>query len=244
MVGAGDPLELGIDLASDHASLAVLSGETVLAERDWLIETTATRELLAGIEMVLREAGVERGAVTGIAVVVGPGGYSSLRASVATAQGLALALGIPLAGVSRLEVAALPHLDRVQPEHATVRPVVALHALSRGQLAWAAYSRAGEGQPPRELIAPRIDELSDCVAASPSRALWCGDLDGEVGALLRAAIDAAGRTGDTEAASTENRRRAADAVRLARLHHAYGDPADVDVLYLRAPSITPPRPRS
>lgn len=244
MVGAGNPIELGIDLASDDASVAVLSGETVLAARDWHIETTATRELLAGIEAVLREAGVERAALTGIAVVVGPGGYSSLRASVATAQGLALALGIPLAGAGRLEVAALPHLDRAQPEHKTGRPVVALHALSRGQLAWAAYSRAEAGQPPREVIAPRIDELAACVAAAPSRALWCGDLDGDAGTRLRAAIEAAGRTGDTEAASTENRRRAADAIRLARLHQAYGDPADVDVLYLRPPSITPPRPRS
>jgi hypothetical protein len=35
----------------------------------------------------------------------------------------------------------------------------------------------------------------------------------------------------------ENVRSAADLVRLARLHRAFGDPAAVDVLYLRPPSI-------
>jgi len=36
-------------------------------------------------------------------------------------------------------------------------------------------------------------------------------------------------------------RAAADLIRLARLHDAYGDPALVDVVYLRPPPITKPK---
>ena len=42
---------------------------------------------------------------------------------------------------------------------------------------------------------------------------------------------------DTDVDAAANVRAAADLVRLARLHRAYGDPAAVDVTYLRPPSI-------
>ena len=103
-------VELGIDSASNEAAVALLDGDELLAERRWAVETNYSRELLGGIDAALGEAGVARGELAAIAVDAGPGGYSGLRSGVATAQGLAFALGIPLAGVSRLEAAAFPHL--------------------------------------------------------------------------------------------------------------------------------------
>ena len=58
---------------------------------------------------------------------------------------------------------------------------------------------------------------------------------------MRAALVAAAAGGDEEAPPESNRRSAADLVRLARLHDAYTDPAEVDVVYLRPPPITAPR---
>ncbi len=218
-------IELGIDSASSEAAVALLDGDEVLAERRWTVETNYSRELLGGIDAALAEAGVERGELAAIAVDAGPGGYSGLRSGVATAQGLALALGIPLAGVSRLEAAAFPHL-------AGGRPVVATHQAGGRRIAWAAYG-AGGGGAPAILEAPRLEELDACLRAAPTGALWCGELSEE----LRAALD---RVEGTAQAASENVRRAADLVRLARLHNAYGDPALVDVVYLRPPPITRP----
>jgi hypothetical protein len=45
----------------------------------------------------------------------------------------------------------------------------------------------------------------------------------------------------TEPPPEENMRRTLDIARLAVAHGAFGDPAAVDVLYLRPPSITRPR---
>ena len=226
-------LELGIDTASRDGSVALLRGERVLAERRWTVETTFSRELLAAIDAVLREAEAARDAISGIAVDVGPGGYSGLRTGVATAQGLALALGVPLAGVARLEADAFPHLVPGQP-------VVAVHDAGRGGVAWAAYvpCEAPDSGPPEPLSQPRIDSVEDCARLAPSRALWCGELT----EALRAAREAAGRHGDADVEAALNVRSAEDLVRLARLHRAYGDPATADVVYLRPPSITLPRP--
>ncbi len=216
-------IELGIDSASSEAAVALLDGDAALAERRWTVETNYSRELLGGIDAALSEAGVERGELAAIAVDAGPGGYSGLRSGVATAQGLALALGIPLAGVSRLESAAFPHVGGG-------RPVVATHQAGGGRIAWAAYADGGGGAP-AILEAPRLDELDACLSAAPRGARWCGELSEE----LYAALD--GVEG-TAVAAPKNVRRAADLVRLARLHEAYGDPALVDVVYLRPPPIT------
>lgn len=234
--------QLGIDTASDDASVAILDGDRVLAERHWHIDTTASRELLANIEAVLREAGVARAALTDVAVDVGPGGYGSLRTGVATAQGIALALNIPLAAVDRLEVQAFPHLE---PDDT----VIAVHEAGAGQLAWAAYTAcilldSGQAAPPEVLIATRLDTAADCLRLAPTPARWCGDL-----AAVRAVRDTLSRAGaatsdavprqrgDIDVSDVANTRSAADVVRLARLHRAFGDPAIVDVTYLRAPHI-------
>lgn len=220
------PAELAIDTASDQAEVALLDGDRVLAEHAWSRETTFSRELLAAIDRVLAEVGIARDAVTAIAVDAGPGGYSPLRTGVATAQGMALALDVPLAAICRLEADALPHLGAGVP-------VVAVHDAGRGGIAWAAY-RCGARETIEEAVAPRIDSVQQCVAAAPGGATWCGEID----AGLRAEIEAAG-SGATFV-DPGSRRRAADLVRLARLHHSYGDPAAADVIYLRPPSITRP----
>jgi tRNA threonylcarbamoyl adenosine modification protein YeaZ len=221
--------ELAIDSASPEAGVALLEGDTLLVERRWTVETNYSRELLAGIDAALREAGVARAAIAAIAVDAGPGGYGGLRSGVATAQGLALALDVPLAGVSRLEAAAFPHLG-------AGRPVVATHDPGAGRVAWAAYEAAAGA--PAELVGPRLESVEECVRAAPPGALWCGELTSE----LVAARDAA-RSGDGDVPPDDNVRSAADLVRLARLHGAYGDPGLVDVVYLRPPPITQPARR-
>lgn len=223
----GGPV-LAIDSASAEAAVAVAAADGApLAERRWRLETNYSRELLAAVDAALREAGVARGALAAIAVDAGPGGYSGLRAGVATAQGLAFALGVPLAGVSRLEAAAFPHLG-------AGAPVVAVHAAGGGRLAWAAYAAVSDAAaPPATLEAPRLDEPGACLRAAPRGALWCGEIDGG----LRAAVEA---SGGAVAGEEANARRAADLVRLAALHGAWGDPALVEAVYLRPPPITPP----
>lgn len=220
--------ELGIDTASDSLAVALLEGERVLAERRWRMETTTSRELLAGIEATLDEADTGRDAIRGIAVNIGPGAYTGLRTGVATAQGLALGLGVPLAGIGRLEADAFPHL---MPG----TPVVAVHNAGRSGVAWAAYvpCDAPDAGPPEPMSLPRIDTPEQCARLAPAHAVWCGEITDAV----RDARLAAGRRGDTDVPESENIRSAADLVRLARLHRAYGDPAAVDVMYLRPPSI-------
>lgn len=229
-------LVLALDTASDDASVAVLRGDEVLVDHAWTIGSTPSEELLAGVDHALSEAGVTRSDLEGIAVVTGPGGYSGLRAGVATAQGLAFGLGVSLAGVGRLDAEAARHLDDSVAASTTI---VAVHDAGRSGVAWAAYSLERTG----ELVTAtpaRLDE-PDALAREAPSARWCGDLSDRV----RAALAAAGRdaelaNGDTTPAAGRPSRAVA-AARLARRRNAFGDPAAVDVVYLRPPPITRPR---
>jgi tRNA threonylcarbamoyladenosine biosynthesis protein TsaB len=224
-------IDLGIDTASDDVALALLDGEMTLAEHGWAVQTTIAAELLERLHVLLGEAGVARDAISTIAVDVGPGGYGGLRAGVAVAQGLALALDVPLAAVGRLEVDAYPHLHSAPAG----TPVVAVHEAGRGRIAWAAFALDAPGAAPRTVVEPRIDDPGTAAEEAPAGATWCG----EISPALRAPLEGRGSVRFAE----QRGRSAVDVVRLARLHDAHGDPALVDVVYLRPPPITKPRER-
>jgi len=237
-----DRLDLGIDTAADSASLALLRGDEVVAERAWHVDSTMSKELLAHLDALLAEAGVQRGEIASIAVTTGPGQYGAVRTGLATAQGLALAFGVPLAGIGRFEADAALYLDAL-PAGSTV---IAVHDAGRSGIAWAAYVLDAPDAAPRALVEPRLSTLEEIVREAPAGATWCG----EVSEALRDALagagrglrDAEARSGDTETAPAAGGRAAA-LVRIARARQAYGDPALVDALYLRPPSITRAKPR-
>lgn len=72
----------------------------VLARRD--VEAPPAEGLLGWVDEVLAEAGVARDAIELVAVGTGPGLFTGTRVGVATAKGIAFALGRPLVGVSSL----------------------------------------------------------------------------------------------------------------------------------------------
>lgn len=222
--------DLGIDTAADHASLALLDGDRVVAEHAWHVETTMSLELLEALDGVLARAGVTRQEIARIAVCAGPGQYGGLRTGIATAQGLALGLGVPLAGVGRLEADAWPHLVEGGPV------VIAIHDAGQESVAWAGYAPGVDGGLPSVYAEPHISRPADVVRDAPQPAIWVGELT----EALREMRDIASRGGDTDARAQP---RAARLVRIARARSLFGDPGAMDAVYLRPPPITPPRQR-
>ena len=103
--------DLGIDAVSDDVSLALLDeGGVVAATLAWRVSTTVSRELLGGLDGFLRDVGVPRQHLARIVVDIGPGQYGAVRSAIATTQGLALALDVPLAGVGRLKEIGRAHV--------------------------------------------------------------------------------------------------------------------------------------
>ena len=94
-------LTLAFDTATSAATTALVRDGKVLGER-----VSRAVAVLADADELLRESGVEQSELTGIVVGTGPGSFTGLRLGLATARGLALALGLQVAGVSTLDALA------------------------------------------------------------------------------------------------------------------------------------------
>lgn len=97
---------LAFDTATDVATSALLVGGVLRAER-----TSVPRTLLEDVDALLDAADVEPGSLDALVVGTGPGSFTSTRIGLAVARGLALALDLPVAGVSTLDALASAAAD-------------------------------------------------------------------------------------------------------------------------------------
>jgi tRNA threonylcarbamoyladenosine biosynthesis protein TsaB len=90
---------LAIDTATSQAVVALERPAGPPALTTWPAGMRHGEELLAAIASVLGSAGLTPAGLGGIVVGTGPGAFTGLRVGLATAKGLAHALGVPIIGV-------------------------------------------------------------------------------------------------------------------------------------------------
>lgn len=105
-------LVLAFDTATDVATAALVWDGEVLGE-----SASRPATVLEDVDAVLRRGGVRPAQLEGLVVGTGPGSFTGVRMGLAAARALALALDLPVAGVSTLHAleaatpGALPVLD-------------------------------------------------------------------------------------------------------------------------------------
>lgn len=89
---------LFLDLASNKGFIACVTDDAVVASKP-VDHRLGDHELVPAVEKLLKDAGWNYKDLTGVACVLGPGGFTSLRVAVAFANTLAWSVKIPSAGV-------------------------------------------------------------------------------------------------------------------------------------------------
>lgn len=108
---------LAFDCAVTGLDVAVLRDGLPVARRREEGRDQAAR-LMPAIGSAIEEAAIDRREISLVAVTIGPGSFTGIRVGLAAARGLALGLGVPVAGIPTTTV-LLAQVDR------TARLVVA-----------------------------------------------------------------------------------------------------------------------
>jgi tRNA threonylcarbamoyladenosine biosynthesis protein TsaB len=156
-------LTLALDAATAEASVALVRGAEVLAERVVAMRDPQSERLMPAVAGVLKDAGIEPAAIQQVVCGSGPGSFTGLRIAASIAKGIATGRGVPLLAVSSLSLMVAGSGAARAPG----RYVAVLDAL-RGEVFAAVYEVSGSG-------AAGIREMQPVARLS----------DGEVGEVAR-----------------------------------------------------------
>jgi len=185
---------LAFDTSAAQCAAALLCGDRVWLKIEAMDKGQAER-LLPLLEELLAEAGVAWRDLAAIAVGTGPGNFTGVRISVAAARGLALGLGIPAIGVTRLEALA----------HGLPRPLTVIEDARRGEVYVQSFTDAGAGP-------ARIATLDDLGAVEAMQTgSGCDGVAAAMPLVLAIAQIAAGRLGTDQLRPAPFYLRGADA---------------------------------
>jgi tRNA threonylcarbamoyladenosine biosynthesis protein TsaB len=101
--GLRGPVILAMETATMCGSIGLVADKRCLAEFSLQTGETHSRRLLAGVDWLLQETGLDWPAIDAVAVSLGPGSFTGLRIGLATAKGLAMAANAKLIGVGTLD---------------------------------------------------------------------------------------------------------------------------------------------
>ena len=205
----------------------------MLAELTWRCGKNHSTELLPQLTHLLNLNKANLQSTTAIVVARGPGSFNGLRVGISTAKGLAFSLGIPIIGVSTLEVEAYQHAE-------TGLPICPILSAGREEIATAMYQKKHNEW--RQLITEHITTVDTLCSQITTKTIFCGEFTPFVTTQLRKQLKQKAIIPPSAALL----RRAGFLAELGqqRLKAGnYDDPASLQPLYLRRPSITKPKHR-
>jgi tRNA threonylcarbamoyladenosine biosynthesis protein TsaB len=128
---------LAVETATAWQSVALLSGERVLARYDQDAAGSHARLLLPAIDRVFSEAGLRPAQLDGLVVSIGPGSFTGLRVGLSTVLGIRTVTQLPLVVVPTLEGMAWNLRDAAIP----LCPIINSR---RGEVYWALFQWRGK----------------------------------------------------------------------------------------------------
>jgi tRNA threonylcarbamoyladenosine biosynthesis protein TsaB len=205
IVGCGPRLEVGLAVAgAPSVAMVALVGPTPRSDL-----------VMAAVELLLRAADLERAAISRVVATRGPGSFTGIRVALATAQGLAMALGAAAQGHSSLLVQAA----RVRSGRC-----LAVQPARRGHVYGQTFVRAGAV--PEAQGAPRVIPIA------------------ELGASVEEVVAPAGLELPAGVPVAPTSLTTVEALLELSAAYAGSEPAPLTPIYLDPPPALPVRPKT
>lgn len=219
---------LAIDTSSRYAGVSLSSDGLALISQSWYSSRNHTKELTPAIQQILESKEIHLGDLDGICVALGPGGFSALRVGLSVAKGFALALNLPLFGLTTLEAEAFLY-------ESLGKPVCSVLQVSRTEVACSIFNNG------KCIRQPEIKAPDDVPILAPKNAIFCGEGIAEFRHKLETNL------GDDQLIATYSgpTTRLHGLAALGERRLKVNDPdnaATLQPLYLKRPSISTPNP--
>ncbi len=224
---------VAIDTSTSTASLALVQDNEALAEFTWRCGRNHSVELLPRLLHLLDQAKLGIESIAGVVVARGPGSFNGLRVGVSAAKGLAFSLGVPIVGISTLEAEAYQHAE-------IGLPVCPIFNAGREEIATAMYRK--EQNKWHRLVAEHITTVEALCSQITTRTVFCGEFIPVIAQQLRKKL----KQKAVMLSPAAGLRRAGFLAELGLRRLKAGDydnPATLQPIYLRRPSITKPKRR-
>lgn len=105
---------LALETSTPVFSLAVARDDRILRHRRVRLHKLLSDSIIPAIDNILKQTNISLDDVSGFAVGLGPGSFTSLRVGLATVKGLAFSLNKPVVGVPSLDVLAEAVSDNIK----------------------------------------------------------------------------------------------------------------------------------
>ncbi len=149
------PIILALDTSARCTSIALARGGQIIKALAVPGDERRSERLWLDVSELLESAGLRIEAVELFGVCVGPGGFTGLRVGLAAVKGLAAATGLPVAGVTSLEAAAMAANG--------ADTVCAMVGAYKGEVYWQLFRFDDRGLPVA-LSEPLVSTSSEAVA--------------------------------------------------------------------------------
>jgi tRNA threonylcarbamoyladenosine biosynthesis protein TsaB len=173
---------LGIDTSTYCGSVGLVDEEEVISDYVLNIPVTHSERLIGAVDLVLRQTGLKLEDLDGWAIALGPGSFTGLRIGVSAVKGLALATGLPIAGIPTLDILAC----QISLTPFLICPILDAR---KGEVYTAFYRHQDKTYPTR-LTAYRAVQLKELARTVEEKTLFIGDGVRPYGRSLQEALPA------------------------------------------------------
>ena len=103
--------KLILDSSTKETLVGISQESNVISEKSWVSNNNESRTLLPNLKNIIESNNIEIDNIYEIYIVIGPGGFSSLRIGLSIAKSMSIAKGIKIIPVPSLMVAAWDYIN-------------------------------------------------------------------------------------------------------------------------------------
>lgn len=160
---------LGIDTSTHSTSICVLDDDKFICEYTVNTKKTHSQKLMVMIESMIKESDLSIKDIDAIAICIGPGSFTGLRISMATAKAIAQVRNLPIISVDSLESLAfnINNCDKI---------IYSILDAQKNQVYAGKYSfKDGNLKTLEEIKVVKIDEIIEEISNSNEEVILVGE---------------------------------------------------------------------